>query len=334
MRAYSSRALWGVSAFFDPCDALPSLAVLERFSARVRAQGLPLLIVELAFGAAPFRIPASMADRVVRWRSDTVLWHKERLLNLGFSDLPSECRYVAWLDADVIFENDDWVSQTVARLQTYRVVQPFETACWTDASGLPPPRGLPPGVGEGHELPSLASTLESAVDRRRVLGRYLLHGHTGFAWAAHREVIERYGLYDRAILGGGDVINAHALAGDDDFLRGLNLYCRELSPRERESIGSWGRAIAAETGGRIASIPGRAVHLYHGPTSSRGYLERLKILRESDFDPECDIVTDAEGCWRWNSDKPILQQRVRDYFVARAHQPSSVQPADAVGVRA
>jgi hypothetical protein len=334
MRAHSGGELWGVSAFFDPFDAHPTLAVLEKFSAGVRAQGLPLLIVELAFGATPYRIPASMADRIVRLRSDTILWHKERLLNLGFSCLPAECRYVAWLDADILFENNEWVSDTIGRLATHCFVQPFETACWSDASGVPPPPGLSIGVGEGYELPSLASTLEKAIDRRRVLAHYLLHGHTGFAWAAHRDVITRHGLYDQAILGGGDVINAHGLAGDDDFLRGLNLYCRELAPRERESIGSWGRGIAAETGGRIASIPGRAVHLYHGSTSNRGYLERLKILRESDFDPECDIATDAEGCWRWNSDKPILQQRVRDYFVGRAHQPSIVEPAEAVGVRA
>jgi len=316
------RDCWGVSAFFDPAGTASSIDRLNAFSCRVRAQGLPLLVVELAFDDAPFRVTDAMATRVIRFRSNTILWHKERLLNLGIRQLPSECRIVAWLDHDIVFELDTWIDDTVAQLTTHVVAQPYARACWADASGAPPAADLPEGVGEGHQLPSFAAALASTSDRRRALSHYLLHGHTGFAWAAHRDLLERHGLYDRAIVGGGDVINAHAFAADDDFLRGRNLYCRELASRERQAIAAWGAGVASDTAGRLAFAPGRVVHQFHGPTSARGYVERLAILRDADFDPDHDIAADAQGCWQWNSDKPVLHRCVRDYFLSRVAEPA------------
>lgn len=322
MKRLLDGELWGVAAFFDPLNAHRVLTNLETFSLRVRSQGLPLLIIELAHAASPYRVPESLADRVVRRRSDTVLWHKERLLNLGIRQLPPECRYVAWLDADIVFENDRWVSDTIERLQTHAVVQPFETACWLDEHGEIPSTRFPLGVGKGHELPGMAKALASAPDRRRALAYYVLHGHPGFAWAAHRDLIERRGLYDRAIVGGGDFISAHAFAGNDDFFRGLNLYSRLLAPRELSAVADWGSQVAAEVNRRMTWTPGRVRHLFHGPISERRYVERTRILRDADFDPDRDIALDAHGCWRWNSDKPELHARVYDYFLTRANTSS------------
>jgi hypothetical protein len=37
-----------------------------------------------------------------------VLWHKERLLHIGFEALPPDCQMVACLDSDVVFARTDW----------------------------------------------------------------------------------------------------------------------------------------------------------------------------------------------------------------------------------
>ena len=37
-----------------------------------------------------------------------------------------------------------------------------------------------------------------------------IHGHTGFAWGARREVLDQVPLFDRAIVGTADHIIAHA----------------------------------------------------------------------------------------------------------------------------
>jgi hypothetical protein len=324
---------WGISAVFVPAGAPHILANLRMFSEGVRRQGLPVLIVELAFGDEPFRVPDAVADRIVRLRTNTVLWHKERLINLGLRHLPQECRFVAWLDADVLFENERWVAETRERLGHSVVVQPFETACWLPEGATSAPDVLPEGHLanlEGRQIGGMAATLDRTQDRRRVLAVHDQYWHTGFAWAARRDFLDQHGLYDRAILGGGDFIAAHAFAADTDFLRGRHLYLRSVMPQERTAIGTWGSSVAKDTGGRIGWTPGRLCHLYHGPLAGRRYVERQQILRDAQFDPDHDIAPDANGCWQWNSDKPELHKQVLDYFVSRVSHAESVPAADTV----
>lgn len=316
----SGTDFWGITAVFVPADTPHVLANLQRFSDGVRRQGLSLLVVELAFGDAPFRVPDAAADHIVRLRTTTVLWHKERLINLGLKHLPAACRYVAWLDADILFENDAWVAATRARLADTVVAQPFATACWLPEGATEAPDRLPDGDLvdlEGREMPGFAAAVDRADDRRRALALNDRYWHTGFAWAARRDFLDRHGLYDRAILGGGDLIAAHAFAADMDFLRGRHLYLRSITPAERRAIGAWGEAVARDTGGQVGWIPGRVSHLYHGPLAARRYVERQRILRDAGFDPATDVAVDEQGCWRWSSAKPGLHAQVLEYFVSR-----------------
>jgi hypothetical protein len=313
--------LWGVVAYFNPTGCRWSLGNLEHFSRGARRQGLRLLVVELAFGDAPFEVSSGISDLVIRSRSETVLWQKERLLNVGLKNLPPSCDKVAWLDGDLIFENADWVDETSRLLESSVIVQPFDTACWLPHGADSLSFNLPVGIGEGHCLPGIASVLAEQADHRRALADYRLHGHTGFAWAGRRAFLDRHGLYDRCILGGGDVVMAHCFYGDEDFFRGRNFYCRGLTKPELVAINTWGRAVHADVRGRIGYAPGRVLHLYHGDTSRRDYIERLAILREAGYDPSSDVALDDGGTWRWNSDKPDLHRRARDYFLKR-NQPT------------
>ena len=56
-----------------------------------------------------------------------MLWQKERLLNLALAALPDRCDAVAWLDCDVVFEDDDWPARAVEALQRFPLIQPFQT---------------------------------------------------------------------------------------------------------------------------------------------------------------------------------------------------------------
>ncbi|MDX1412704.1 MAG: hypothetical protein R3293_00850 [Candidatus Promineifilaceae bacterium] len=309
--------LWGVTAYFNPSNSPLLLQNLAVFSRQIRLQGLNLLIVELSFGDAPFQVNDQMADRVVRRHSNTLLWHKERLLNLGVEQLPQVCDKVVWLDGDILFEHASWVTDVAQLLETYVVVQPFDTACWLPRGAHTITTELPRGLDEGHYMPGMAFTLAQSDNRRRLLVDYQLHGHTGFAWAARRSLLQRHQLYDRHILGGGDMVIAHSLFGDNDFWRGRHFYCRYLTKKELAVIAAWGRPLYEDINGSVFFVPGRVLHLWHGGIAGRSYLERLQILKENDYDPLRDIELDEAGCWRWSSDKPDLHRRARAYFAGR-----------------
>jgi hypothetical protein len=312
--------LWGVTAYFNP-HAIPlQLQNLHEFSDHVRSQGLKLLIVELAFGAASFSAPAELGDQILRCRTDTVLWQKERLLNLGIAQLPASCDKVAWLDGDILFENAAWVAETARLLAAYVVVQPFTTACWLPRAARSMAPAAPRGLGEGKCLPGIVAGLADVASldgRRQALANYSLSGHTGFAWAARRTLLTTHALYDRGIVGGADMPIAHALLGDEDFWQGNNIYCRHLTASALADIAQWSRAIHQDVAGSVAYTPGRVLHLWHGDMTTRSYVARQRILRDNAYDPRLDIAIDADGCWRWNSDKPELHRQVRDYFTAR-----------------
>ena len=325
--------MWAITAFFNPTDSPALLENLQQFAPRVRRQGARLLIVELAFEDAPFVVDEALADRVVRLRSPDILWQKERLLNIGVAALPRDAEHVAWLDGDVIFENDAWVAETTAALADAAIVQPFASAAWLRPGERSAPPCLPPGIGEGREMGGFAATL-AALDgeaRRRALLDYTTHGHTGFAWAARRALLETHGLYDRAIVGGGDLINAHVFAGDADYLRGRGYCARMLTPAERAAVRAWGSDVARATGGRLGWVPGRVLHLFHGWLSRRAYDARTHILRDGAFDPLVDIAHDEGSAWRWAGATPELRARVREYFGARLAAP---QPEAAAGFAA
>lgn len=166
-------------------------------------------------------------------------------------------------------------------------------------------------------MPGMAFTLARQVDLRRALADYFEHGHPGFAWAARRQILDSHGIYDRCILGGGDVIIAHSLYGDTDFWRGFNFYCRQMTKKEIGCVAQWGRCIYNDVRSSVYYLPGRALHLWHGSVGRRDYMERQRILKENDYDPDADVSMDAEECWQWSSDKPDLHSRAKAYFDAR-----------------
>ena len=91
--------IWGITTYFNPAGYSNKRTHLRLFSERIRKQGLKLLIVELAFGTSAYVLEDGLGDLVIRLRSSTVLWQKERMLNIGLRNLPDACDKVVWLDA-------------------------------------------------------------------------------------------------------------------------------------------------------------------------------------------------------------------------------------------
>jgi hypothetical protein len=98
-------SLWGVTAFFNPQHYRRRKMLYRVFRERSKQQGLRLLTVELAFNDAPFELHRREAEILIQLRcgENSVMWQKERLLNIGLNHLPPECTSLVWLDCDVVF---------------------------------------------------------------------------------------------------------------------------------------------------------------------------------------------------------------------------------------
>jgi hypothetical protein len=299
--------LWAITAFFNPAGSPRRLANYRLFRSALR---VPLVAVELAYGP-DFELTTGDADVLVQRRGRDVLWQKERLLNLALAVLPPSCAAVAWLDADVVFAEADWAAATLAALDRFALLQPFSVV--HDAEG-------PVAPGDGWGPPT-----------RRSLGRVLVDGAieptqvatarlagefrctAGLAWAARRETLDRHGLYDAAIVGGGDRAIVCAALGEWAGLREQHA----LGPRQWAHYLAWAGPFHAAIRGQVGCVAGALLNLHHGARSARNYAGRHAGLARFGLDPAVDLARDEGGCWRWNTDRPDLHGYVREYLQGR-----------------
>ena len=87
----------------------------------------------------------------------------------------------------------------------------------------------------------------------------------------------------------------------------------DLSPAHARHYRDWAARFHRDAQG-IGTIEGDLFHLWHGDLEKRRYFARGEILSSAGYDPATDIALSPEGCWRWNSDKPEMHRRVREYF--------------------
>jgi hypothetical protein len=300
--------LWVVTSLFNPAGYRRKVANYRLFRERL---GLPLVAVELGYGGR-FALGRTDADIVVRVRDGDVLWQKERLLNLGIRALPADCEAVAWVDCDVIFGSRDWAERARAELEQADLVHLFR-----DRHNLP--RDTPVDrIGSWSEPVSavslvhrLATGQQSPQELTRNNSALETRSTTGLGWAMRREVVDRHGLYDACVLGGGDRVMLASAYGRLDLAR----QAQHMSARRAEHYLGWARPYFSEVAGRVSSIPGRAFHLWHGELEDRRYETRFDLL--ADFDPFTDIAPGADGAWRWSSDKRRLHAMVERYFHRR-----------------
>lgn len=294
-----------VTCYFNPCGFRGRAENFERFVEPIRSAGIPLVVVEAIFPGDPCALPER--HRTLKVHARDVMWQKERLLDLGVAWLPAHCTKVAWLDADVLFERDDWALETSRLLDTFAVVQPFAEAVRLSRGELTAQPGDDTFRGFGAVFSEQPELLKA--------GKFELHGHTGFAWAARRDILARKGLYDACIAGSGDHMMAHAFAGDWEsrcISRIVGRGGRHLAHFRR-----WSKSVHEEVQAKLSFTPGRILSLWHGSIENRRYVQRNQELFELAFDPKEDIRISETGCWEWASAKPALHEWARRYFEER-----------------
>jgi len=305
--------LWAVSCIFNPSSYATKLTNYRLFREGIKAQGVKLLTVELAFPGQTHQLSPDDAEILLQLNAEDIMWQKERLFNLAVRKLPAACRYVAFLDADLRFSNQNWPAQTIEKLKQVPICQPFSTSIrmrkgqsHDDVCGI---EALEYGHGDGRYLNSFARLLEqrgkSSIEETRK------QSSVGFAWAMRRDFIEKHGWYDAGILGSGDLLLVEGIFGKPRHT--LTRFAR----RQRAHYLTWVKGFAADVKGEVGAVEGMIFHYWHGDYRNRKYIFRDLVLKWHGFDPSKDIAKDANGLWRWTSPKPAFHRAVAAYFDSR-----------------
>jgi hypothetical protein len=300
-----------VTVISNPVRYKSRLELYRKFEKHMGCSGAKLWTVETAFGDRPFEVTETGDPQDVQFRSFDEIWHKENMINLALSRLPRDWEYVAWVDADVLFQNPNWVSETVHQLQHYMVVQLFGDAVDLGPRGEPVQlhRGFVKGYfEEGFKCPNMKRPQHAYYG-----GPSGSFAHPGYAWAARREALEHLGgLIDWAILGSGDHHMAMGLIGEI-----VKTFPSQMHSRYAQKMLRWQERALKYLHRDIGFVDGTLTHFWHGKKKDRKYRDRWDILTKNNFDPDVDLKRDSQGLYCWTDNNYRLRDEVRAYFRQR-----------------
>ncbi len=289
--------LAAITCFFNPIEYENLLRNYWMF--REDLKDVDLFTIELSFNG-DFTIEDAIH---IDGAPEHIMWQKERLLNHLAKQLPDKYDKIAWIDADVLFDNKEWAKEAEEKLDKHPMIQLFENGRDTDSN-----------LDLTEQSPGI------------VCGGFAGNALPGKAWAARREIFNT-GLLDTHIMGGGDIMMYYAAMGM------FNTFMLTRTNIEwRRSYLKWAAPFYQYIKGNLGCVSGDITHLYHGTYADRQYVERWMILSRARYNPDEDIRINEDGIWEWATDKRDLHQAVADYFEERKEDEMWIASLKAQGL--
>jgi hypothetical protein len=311
--SFNAADLHVISVISNPMRYKRRSHLFREFLRRMDKCGATVWVVEATFGERKPEIVCHDANHTIRVRCDDEVWLKENLINVAARHLPADAKYLMWLDADVEFDREDWVMETLEALQHHPVVQPFTNIIDLGPNGE---------VMERHKSFAYCYVEGDKLSKFNKLGGWLNYGkgpywHPGYGFAFRMDTWNALGgMLDLNICGAGDYHMACALIGQVEFSRPGNIH-----ENYKLMLDAWQRRAEIAVRRDIGYVTGTIRHYYHGTKKNRRYRERWDILTKNDFDPFSDVHYDRHGVLHLapatDARTRRLRDQLRDYFAER-----------------
>jgi hypothetical protein len=238
------------------------------------------------------------------------LWQKEALINKTVQRLPAAVKYVVLCDSDIVFTNKNWTQESLRKLDSCDIVQPFSHVI---------------RMSEGERAPSKVGGFGRMENRRYLsyaygqnskfsgfLDQKLSLGTKGYCWVLKRSVFDKTGLYDKLIVGGGDELNllglTHNLSESD---------LTQFSDALRQDILNWYTSLKSNSRGcELGYVAGDIYHLWHGEIHRRRYDSRYQRSGIQHYNPTKD-VSYKDGLLTFNKGEGSIRDYCSEYFRSR-----------------
>ena len=290
------ETLYVILPYFNFCGFKRRRSLFIDFVKQIQGEKGIRIVVSEALGPDP--LPNMGTFGHFGFETDSPIWLKENLINMAIRRLPKDWKYMAWIDADITFLNQNWVRDTITELKSYDIVQMFQTC-----------------VNLGSKNEALKIDKSFGYMHRDSGTPYVVSArygfwHPGYAWACTRKAwLQMDGLIDWAILGSGDRHMSLAWIGRvKDSAPGT------IHPAYR----AWLEEYECMCKGlEVSYVEGTILHHWHGRLEDRKYRERWDILTKNKFNPMTDIGQTESGLVQLSNSGRRLEKELLEYFVGR-----------------
>jgi hypothetical protein len=272
-----------ILVFFNPAKSFRIIQNILYIKQLLDNASIPYFIGEIAYNDEPHLFGSSNPN-IFLYRSSSYMFSKENIIQciLKNEGLARFTKYVI-MDSDILFDTSDWIDAISSSLDTYDIIQPYQYACRLNLE-----------YKSDSIIPSIAFDPKN--------------GHPGYVWAFRRDWwLRSGGLYEYALIGGGDAVFAYSLGLPTKAIP--SVYLKDRLP------------LRVETS--LSYLPFTIWHLAHGSILSRQYRERsdklqnaLKIINISSVHDA--VIRTYEGILEWKpAYKNTLNAILLHYFTTR-----------------
>jgi hypothetical protein len=260
----------------NPCLYATRYKLFNEFIRRLEDEThIQVYVVEMIYNHQKFIVTSATNPYHLQVKTDCPIWHKENMINLGIQYLlPSTWKAVAWIDADIEFENTSWALDTLKILNGAKDVVQLFSHCIDMAK-------------DKSTLNIFNSFGYSFSKNKPYTVKGLDYWHPGYAWAMTRKAYEKVGIYDKGVLGSGDSIMALSFINKVQI--NLNYQYHEDYKKSMLEYQKKAKTL------RLGYVPGVICHHYHGTKANRKYVERWKILINHQYSPLHHVTYDEVG---------------------------------------
>ena len=302
----TANAELGVACcYFNPCNYESKYNNFIKFYTKLYTQVNKIVVVEIIYPFSKTQLPSYIDS--LKIYCDKPFWHKENAINIGIKNLIDlNYSYVAWLDADIVFEDSSWVSKAINKLKTNVICQLFSSAVALDSFGCEKKyQGCVSYWSEtGNILPANTSF------------------STGYAWAAKSTLFKDIMLYDKCIIGGADSLLWLAFFYSSRFNNLLKKHPFNYLDIDifLQDYLFWAKKWGFLIGGNFGFVDTEITVLNHGSSSDRQYASRYHHLSIHKYNPAVDTFYDKDILYV--SNKKLLRS-IFNYFKSRKEDGNS-----------
>lgn len=208
------------------------------------------------------------------------MWQKESLMNVAIKESNvNDKKYVIWVDHDIIFDNPNWLIETISKLESgVDFIQPFVRVKYLSQDKL--------------DIQSSSVSRVYVKKTNDTRNSRNSSGAPGAVWAAKVESLSKISPLPNSFLGSGDEFLAFGLFKGDDWERHHKLYNYEKKIKdavEKHILKT--RSFNFN----VDYTENNIFHLWHGDFTNRQYTTRYHIAKDNNIDLTKDIIVNDNG---------------------------------------